>query len=67
MYAAQLLKQKNETELYRCYVTESLRLHAQGKYLKDSYADYLHPTKDFDPDEVVSQVAANGGLEVINR
>ncbi len=65
-YTAALIKQKNETELYRAYVAESLHLQGKGEYIDASYIDLLYPPEDFDVDEVIDDVIARAGLEVIN-
>lgn len=56
-----------ETELYRLYVTESLRLRGEGKYLPSRWADWVHPKNipDDDPESVIADLVAAGGLQVV--
>lgn len=60
-----LLRHKCETELYRLYVTDSLYYQARGMALCNRYAEIIHPSPDYDADEVVADVASRAGLEVI--
>lgn len=49
------------------YVTESLRLQGEGKYLGERYVDLIHPTEDYDAEEIIEGVIARAGLEVISE
>lgn len=68
-YAGEILKAKNETELYRAYVTESLRLKGEGMYITNRYIDWIHPelesAADYDADQVVDSVIERAGLKVV--
>lgn len=68
-YAVELYRDRNATELYRAYVTDSLRLSAEGKYIPRRYFDLIHPelaeADDYDADKVVCGVVERAGLEVI--
>lgn len=66
-YTSALIKQKRETELYRAYIAESMRLQGKGEYLNARYIDLLYPPEDFDVDEVIDDVIARAGLEVISE
>lgn len=47
------------------YVTDSLRLFAQGKYLTQRWIDVINPTViDIDTDEVITDLFSRAGLVV---
>lgn len=61
-----LHRERQETMAYRLYVTESLRLIPQGKYITQSFSDALKPSsgKDADGDAIVREVIERAGLVV---
>lgn len=61
-----LHRERQETMAYRLYVTESLRLIPQGKYITQSFGDALKPVsgKDVDGDAIVREVIERAGLVV---
>ena len=52
-----------EEYVYRWYVSESLRLQGEGKYLTSPMLDLLKPKEDFDVDEVIEHVISRAGGE----
>ena len=48
------------------YVTDSIRLLGEGKYMKERWYDIIAPSahEEIDADEVVLNVIAKAGLEV---
>lgn len=61
-----LHRERQETMAYRIYVTESLRLIPQGKYLTQGFGDMLRPKTipDMDGDAIVADVVKRAGLVV---
>ena len=59
-------KDRDEELAFRIYVTDTLMLQAEGKYIKERYIDFVNPEKleDFDAQEVIEGVIARAGLEV---
>lgn len=53
-----------ETLDYRYYLTEVIRLQAQGKTYAQSLYDMQHPKPEVDPSEVVADIISRAGLEV---
>ena len=46
------------------YVTESLRLRGEGRYISASMADILDPKTQQTAEQIVAGVVERGGLEV---
>ena len=61
-----LHRERQETMAYRVYVTESLRLIPQGKYLTQSFDDMLRAmtAPSMDGDAIVADVVMRAGLTV---
>ena len=57
-------READETELYRAYVTETLRLRGEGKYIPTRWLDWVHPPEEIDAEEVKAGVIERAGLEV---
>lgn len=51
---------------YRSYVTDSLKLNAEGKYLVDRYIDIIRPQKG-SKQEKVKMTADEIALSIISR
>lgn len=60
-------RQANDLEAFRVFVTDSLQLVPQGKYLTERYADKVRrrPNVEIDVEAIIKHVAEVGGLEVI--
>lgn len=65
-YALARFRKERETEMFRYYVTESLRLAPQGMYLTTSFDEVLEHVDDEIPDaeEIIAGVVARAGLVV---
>lgn len=59
------MEEFNREETYRFYVTKSLQIMPQNKYLSASYADLLNPKKmdTRSGDEIVADVVKRAGLK----
>ncbi len=59
------MEEFNREETYRFYVTKSLQVMPQNKYVSASYADLLKPKKmdNRSGDEIVADVMKRGGLK----
>lgn len=66
-YAVASLSLYMEEVGYRYYVTELLRMNAEGKTWNMSYLEYLdyEPPEERSVDDIVFDVTARAGLEVI--
>lgn len=47
------------------YVTESMRLTGEGKYITEKWRDMVHPNPEMDAGAIVSEVIEKCGLKVI--
>lgn len=60
------IDQNKRDETYRIYITESLRLSPQGKWLVKSYMDMVNDQSNKKPEptgeEIVDQVMLGAGL-----
>lgn len=63
-YAEQVEEESDRTEVFRYYVTESLRLMGEQKYLTTSYHELIHPREEIDADAIIDDVISRAGLEV---
>lgn len=64
-YVEARLDEKSREETYRIYVTKSLQLLPQNKYLTASYEDAINPSKSVDNrtgDEIVADIISRAGL-----
>lgn len=64
-YVGARLDTENRDEAYRIYVTKSLQLFPQNKYLTASYEDAINPSKSVDNrtgDEIVADIISRAGL-----
>lgn len=64
-YASETIEQKRRQEAYRVYVTDSLKLQGESKYLTKRYIDLFEPRREIDVQAVIEHVVKAGGLEVI--
>lgn len=64
-YVEARIEEYNRDEAYRFYITRSLQLVPQNKYLKDSYFDVLTPKKvdTRSGDDIVRDVMARAELK----
>lgn len=64
-YVEARIDEYNREEAYRIYVTKSLQLAPQGKYLTVQYQDLLNPEeKDMrSGDEIVEDIMLRAGLQ----
>lgn len=62
-YVAAYVKQRAEEKAYRVYVTDSLWYQAQGKALRDRFADLMQPRKQIDVEETIDMVERQLGGE----
>lgn len=62
-YVAAYVKQRDEERAYRMYVTDSLWYKAQGKALRDRFADLIRPRKEIDVEETIDMVERQLGGE----
>lgn len=64
-YVEARIDEYNREEAYRIYVSKSLQLAPQGKWLTVSYMDILKPQKvdDRNGDEIVSDIMKRAGLK----
>ena len=62
-----LIRQIEEEMLFRAYVSESLRLTPQNKYLTTAYSDLIKPRKRErgDPKQVAAEIIKKAGLTVL--
>lgn len=64
-YVEARLDECQREETYRIYVTKSLQLFPQNKYLQASYQETVDPPKDIDTrtgDEIVFDIMKRAGL-----
>lgn len=66
-YVSALDAREQETEAFRIYVTDSLRLSGEGKYIAERYIDLLRPPRETNAKEIIDDVITRGGLEVTNE
>lgn len=62
-YVAAYVAQRSEEKAFRVYVTDSLWYQAQGKALRDRFADLMHPRKEIDVEETIGMVERQLGGE----
>lgn len=66
-YVEARIDEYNREEAYRIYVTNSLQLTPQRKYMRSSYMDILkemkHPTPQQSGEEIVINTMKNAGLK----
>lgn len=64
-YVEARLNESNREEAYRIYVTKSLQLIPQSKYLKNDYVDLLDtkPQETRSGDEIVIDIMSRAGLK----
>lgn len=62
-YVEAYVAQRDEEKAYRIYVTDSLWYQAQGKALKDRFADLLRPQEEIDVEETIDMVERKLGGE----
>ena len=55
-YCIERTKQRNVTESFRVYVTDSLQNAPQGKYLMQRWSDLTKPHEDIDVDATIDHV-----------
>ena len=67
MYCMREYRREQEETSYRVYVTDSLRLRAEGKYVSARWYDIVHPPERVDAGKVISEVVTGAGLEVISH
>lgn len=62
-----LARRRREVECfgYRAYVTNSLQLSPQNKYLGKKWSDIVRPPEPVDGAQIVKDVASRMGLEVL--
>ena len=65
MYVAARASCEGLERLYRVYVTESLFLQPQGKYIAARFQELIEPPDDFKAEAIVDEVIERAGLEVI--
>lgn len=63
-YVEARVEENNRDEAYRIFVTRSLQLIPQSKYITKDFNDILHPEKvdNRTADEIASDVIKNAGL-----
>ena len=66
MYAVARMREAAIERSYREYVTESLRLIPQGKYLAQGWAEPVKQHTDFDAESVIDGIIERAGLEVVS-
>ena len=55
------------SQSYRIYVTDSLQLSAEGKYISKRWWSMVDPhKKEMDADRVISDIVNRAGLEVLH-
>ena len=62
-YAEAYVTQRSEEKAYRTYVTDTLWYQAQGKALRDRFADLMHPRKQIDVEGTIDMVERQLGGE----
>ena len=66
-YLKAKIAQDEEDYLYRVYITDSLRLHGENKYLTRSWSEIIKPQKKEkarSAEEIIAAVIENGGLTI---
>lgn len=58
------LRQYQKEFAYRVFVTESLRLQGEGKYLIVKYAELFEEKKEIDGNKIALDVIKNAGLKL---
>lgn len=65
-YVEARIEEYNREEAYRIYVTKSLQLAPQSKYMQTSYVDIINPAREIDTrsgDEIVTDIMKFAGLK----
>lgn len=62
-YVMAKLEEWNYDYAYRLYVTESLRLQGEQKYIGTSFEEILHPPKEIDGAQIVADIMKRAGLK----
>lgn len=62
-YAGAVVADRAEARAYRTYVTDSLWYQAQGKALRDRFADLMRPRKEIDVEGTIDMVERQLGGE----
>lgn len=71
-YAVTRLNKKREDDVYRIYVTDTLKAIAQntavngGAYPTKRFAELLNPVKEKSAEEIIKEVIKSGELEVVD-
>ena len=60
-----LYEEERAEEAYRVYVTDSLKLSGEGKYISERFHDLMHPPEEIDAEAIIDDVIERAGLEVI--
>lgn len=55
-YCVARFQHRQEKKAYRLYVTESLRMAPQGKYLTQSFDDMIRPHEEIDVEATIEHV-----------
>lgn len=63
-----VISEKEKELSYRVYVTDTLRLHGEGKYITNRWADKLEPRKiqkadDRPPEVIVAEIWARAKIK----
>lgn len=61
-YVMAKAEQEQRDHTYRMFVTESLRLQGEGKYITCKYNDLVKPRNEDDGQEVIEEVFENLNL-----
>ena len=56
-YAGAVVADRDEARAYRTYVTDSLWYQAQGKALRDRFADLLRPREEIDVEGTIDRIS----------
>lgn len=66
-YVEARIEEYNREEAYRIYVSNSLQLAPQNKYMQKSYRDIIdsiyNPPKQVSGDEIVADIISRAGLK----
>ena len=64
MYVFSKYKKNQQETLFKDYVSNSLRLIPQNKYIKKTYSELLTPEKEKTGEEIVIDIITRHGLKV---
>lgn len=62
-YVQAKLDKWNYDYAYRLYITESLKLQGEQKYICASFDEILHPPKEINGAEIVADIMKRAGLK----